>query len=303
MGQLRPFRLNPAHNLMKPTETERPARDAASLVLLRDGSAGLEVLLLRRHADSRVMGGVHVFPGGKLDPADCSPDALAALDLEAGQLPARFDEPALTPEKAAGLHIAALRETFEEAGLLLAEGADAEARQALTDRQTTGEALADAMAALGLRWQASAIRPWSRWITPRHPAAGAAFDTRFFLARLPAGQEARHDGYETTEAVWLAPRQALALHAERRLELVTPQLMSLVKLARHADVDSAWNEALTSRPAHIQPEASEVDGERLLYLPGDPLHSVRERALPGPTRLRWLERRFEPLGGFEAWFD
>ncbi|PRD70212.1 NUDIX hydrolase [Malikia spinosa] len=288
---------------MNPTETERPPRDAASLVLLRDGSAGLEVLLLRRHADSRVMGGVHVFPGGKLDPTDCSPDALAALDLEAEQLLARLDEPALTPEKAAGLHLAALRETFEEAGLLLADNADAAARQALADRQTAGEALADAMAALGLRWQASAILPWSRWITPRHPASGAAFDTRFFLARLPTGQEARHDGYETTEAVWLAPRQALTLHAEHRLELVPPQLMSLVKLARHATVDSAWNEALAARPPRIQPEASEVDGERLLYLPGDPLHSVRERALPGPTRLHWLPRRFEPVGGFAAWFD
>lgn len=288
---------------MNPTETERPPRDAASLVLLRDGSAGLEVLLLRRHADSRVMGGVHVFPGGKLDPTDCSPDALAALDLAAEQLLARCDEPALTPEKAAGLHLAALRETFEEAGLLLAESADAEARQALADRQAGGEALADAMAALGLRWQASAILPWSRWITPRHPASGAAFDTRFFLARLPAGQEARHDGYETTEAVWLAPRQALTLHAEHRLELVPPQLMSLVKLARHTTVDSAWNEALAARPPRIQPEASEVDGERLLYLPGDPLHSVRERALPGPTRLHWLPRRFEPVGGFAAWFD
>ena len=288
---------------MNPTETERPARDAASLVLLRDGSAGLEVLLLRRHADSRVMGGVHVFPGGKLDPTDCSPDALAALDLAAEQLLARLDEPALTPEKAAGLHLAALRETFEEAGLLLAESADSAARQALADRQAAGEALADAMAALGLRWQASAILPWSRWITPRHPASGAAFDTRFFLARLPAGQEARHDGYETTEAVWLAPRQALTLHAEHRLELVPPQLMSLVKLARHADVASAWNEALAARPPRIQPEASEVDGERLLYLPGDPLHSVRERALPGPTRLHWLPRRFEPVGGFAAWFD
>lgn len=288
---------------MNPTETERPPRDAASLVLLRDGSAGLEVLLLRRHADSRVMGGVHVFPGGKLDPTDCSPDALAALDLAAEQLLARLDEPALTPEKAAGLHLAALRETFEEAGLLLAESADSAARQALADRQAGGEALADAMAALGLRWQASAILPWSRWITPRHPASGAAFDTRFFLARLPAGQEARHDGYETTEAVWLAPRQALTLHAEHRLELVPPQLMSLVKLARHATVDSAWNEALAARPPRIQPEASEVDGERLLYLPGDPLHSVRERALPGPTRLHWLPRRFEPVGGFAAWFD
>ena len=288
---------------MNPTETERPPRDAASLVLLRDGVDSLEVLLLRRHADSRVMGGVHVFPGGKLDPTDCSPDAQAALDLAAEQLLARCDEPALTPEKAAGLHLAALRETFEEAGLLLAENADSAARQALADRQAAGEVLADAMAALGLRWQASAILPWSRWITPRHPASGAAFDTRFFLARLPAGQEARHDGYETTEAVWLAPRQALALHAEQRLELVPPQLMSLVKLARHATVDSAWNEALAARPARIQPEASEVDGERLLYLPGDPLHSVRERALPGPTRLHWLPRRFEPVGGFAAWFD
>ncbi|MDD2744213.1 MAG: hypothetical protein PHV02_18275, partial [Rhodocyclaceae bacterium] len=219
------------------------------------------------------------------------------------QLLARLDEPALTPEKAAGLHLAALRETFEEAGLLLAESADAAARQALADRQAGGEALADAMAALGLRWQASAILPWSRWITPRHPASGAAFDTRFFLARLPTGQEARHDGYETTEAVWLAPRQALALHAEHRLELVPPQLMSLVKLARYADVDSAWNEALSARPPRIQPEASDVDGERLLYFPGDPLHSVRERALPGPTRLHWLPRRFEPVGGFAAWFD
>lgn len=288
---------------MNPTATERPPRDAASLVLLRDGSAGLEVLLLRRHADSRVMGGVHVFPGGKLDPTDCSPDALAALDLAADLLLARLDEPALSPEQAAGLHLAALRETFEEAGLLLADGADAAARQALADRQAGGQALADAMAALGLRWQASAILPWSRWITPRHPAAGAAFDTRFFLARLPAGQQASHDGYETTEAVWLAPRQALALHAEHRLELVPPQLMSLVKLARHATVDSAWNEALAARPPRIQPEAREVDDERLLYLPGDPLHSVRERALPGPTRLHWLPRRFEPVGGFEAWFD
>ncbi|PRD64813.1 NUDIX hydrolase [Malikia granosa] len=284
-------------------DTERPARDAASLVLLRDGSAGLEVLLLRRHADTRVLGGVYVFPGGKLDPADCSPDALAALDLEAEALLARLDEPGLSPEQAAGLHIAALRESFEEAGLLLAEGADAQARQALADRQAAGEALADAMAALGLRWQASAILPWSRWVTPDHPASGARFDTRFFLARLPQGQQARHDGFETTEAVWLAPRQALELHAERQLELVPPQLLSLVQLCRHADVASAWNEALATRPPRIQPEGCEIDGERLLCLPGDPQHSVRERALPGPTRLRWLQRRFEPVGGCAAWFD
>ena len=288
---------------MSHTQTPSLARDSASLILLRDGSEGLEVLLLRRHADTRVLGGVYVFPGGKLDPADCSPDAIAALDLDAGTLRERLHEPDLAPERAAGLHTAALRETLEECGLLLADGADAEARQALADRQAGGEPLADAMAALGLRWQASAILPWSRWITPDHPASGPRFDTRFFLARLPAGQQARHDGYEATEAVWLRPRQALERHAARELDLVPPQLMSLVQLCRHADVDSVWNAALTARPPRIQPEAHEVDGERILCYPGDPLHSVSERALLGPTRLRWAARRFEPLGSFDTWFE
>ena len=285
------------------SQTSAPSRDSASLVLLRDGADGIEVLLLRRHADTRVLGGVYVFPGGKLDPDDCSPDALAALDLDAEALRERLHEPDLPPEKAAGLHTAALRETLEESGLLLADGADAQARQALEDRLAAGEPLADAMAALGLRWQASAILPWARWITPDHPAAGPRFDTRFFLARLPAGQQARHDGYEATEAVWLTPRAALERHATRELDLVPPQLMSLVQLCRHADVASAWNEALAARPPRIQPEACEVDGERIVCYPGDPLHSIPERALLGPTRLRWLQRRFEPIGGFASWFD
>ena len=288
---------------MSPTQNPPAPRDSSSLILLRDGSDGIEVLLLRRHADTRVLGGVYVFPGGKLDPADCSPDAIAALDLDAETLRARLHEPELSPERAAGLHTAALRETLEESGLLLAENADAGARQALADRQAGGEPLADAMAALGLRWQASAILPWSRWITPDHPASGLRFDTRFFLARLPQGQQARHDGYEATEAVWITPRQALERHAARELDFVPPQLMSLVQLCRHADVDSVWNAALTARPPRIQPEAHEVDGERILCYPGDPLHSVSERALLGPTRLRWAARRFEPLGSFDTWFD
>jgi 8-oxo-dGTP pyrophosphatase MutT (NUDIX family) len=288
---------------MSTTQNASPPRDSASLILLRDGSEGLEVLLLRRHADTRVLGGVYVFPGGKLDPQDCSPDAIASLDLDAGALLERLHEPGLSPETAAGLHIAALRETLEECGLLLAEGADARARQALTDRQAAGEPLADAMAALGLRWQASAVMPWSRWVTPDHPASGARFDTRFFLARLPEGQQARHDGYEATEAVWLRPRQALERHAAHELDLVPPQLMSLVQLCRHADVESAWNEALAGQPPRIQPEAYEVDGERILCYPGDPLHSMPQRAMHGPTRLRWAQRRFEPLRGFDSWFE
>lgn len=287
------------HPMPEPTP-----RDAASLVLLRDGPDGLEVLLLRRHEDSRVMGGVHVFPGGKLDAADSGPAAMSRLDQDAAVLLAQLGEPGLEPTRAAGLFLAALRETHEEAGLLLAAGATPTALEDLAAAQASGQPLHDAMAAQDLHWHTRAVRPWSRWITPRHPALpGPRFDTRFFLAALPTGQEARHDGHEATEAIWLTPRQALARYQAGTIALLPPQLMSLVQLARHADVASAWAEALAHTPRCILPEACELDGERIVCYPGDPLHPVRERALHGPTRLRWDLRRFEPFGGFDAWFE
>jgi len=279
------------------------ARDSASLVLLRDGSNGLEVLLLRRHDDSSVLGGVHVFPGGKLDAADCAPDTLALLDQDPATLQQRLGQPDLAPERAAGLFLAALREAHEEAGLLLATGATPAALEQLAAARLDGTPLTEAMQSLSLRWQVSAIQPWSRWVTPDHPAAGPRFDTRFFLAALPTDQQACHDGYEATEAVWLTPLQALQRHHAHEIALVPPQLMSLVQLLRHADVASALAEARERVPPLVQPERHDSSDERVLCYPGDPLHSVRERALRGPTRLRWLPRRFEPIGGFDAWFD
>ena len=284
-----------------PDHAPEQPRASASLVLLRDGAAGMEVLLLRRHANSRVHGGLHVFPGGKLDAADCAADALATLDQDAATLHRRLGEPGLAPEHAAGIFLAALRETHEEAGLLLAEGATPARQAQLAAAQRSGQPLAVALRALGLRWQTRAVLPWSRWITPLN--AGPRFDTRFFLAALPPGQQASHDGHEATEAIWLSPRQALERHRARELELLPPQLMSLVQLARHADLASARAEAMLRRPPCIQPEPVVVDGARAVCYPGDPLHPVRERALHGPTRLRWLSDRFEPFGGFDAWFD
>ena len=93
---------------------DTPPRDSASVVMLRDGAAGLEVLLLRRHADSNVLGGAYVFPGGKVDAADGSVEMLARLDRAPAGLQPRLGEPALSPEQAAAFYVAAAREAAEE---------------------------------------------------------------------------------------------------------------------------------------------------------------------------------------------
>jgi hypothetical protein len=148
---------------------------------------------------------------------------------------------------------------------------------------------------------AGELVPWSRWITP---VVGGVirkrFDTRFFIARVPHGQEPRHDEHETTHSAWLAPRDALTQYWQGEIELAPPQIMSLAHLARHATAASALDEARSRKPPLIQPEPLHIDGVRLICYPGDARHSVRERALPGPTRLRHVNGRFEPDGGLEA---
>src|SRR5690606_14658503 len=106
-------------------EVTTAPRAAASVVMLREAPGGMEVLLLKRHASSNVLGGAHVFPGGKLDPADSELDMAAHLDRDVDDLHAALGEPALSRLEAAGLHVAALREAFEESGLMLAHDVSA----------------------------------------------------------------------------------------------------------------------------------------------------------------------------------
>jgi len=287
------------------THPETP-RDAATVVLLRDTPAGLETLLQRRHAQMANMAGMYVFPGGKLDDADSEPASLALLDQSADALHAGLGEPGTAAAIAAGLHVAALREALEECGLLLAEptaahaGLDAPHARALLRE---GQPFAQVMAALGLRLATRQLAPWSRWITPLAPAMGTRrFDTRFFVAQAPAGQTALHDNEETTESLWLTPRAALEQYRDGRIELAPPQIMSLAQLAHHATVQDVIAAARRQPPPTILPEAYDQDGVRTICYPGDPLHSIRERALPGPTRLSRQARHFLPEEGFEALF-
>ncbi len=268
--------------------------DSATLVLLRDSPQGLQVLLLQRHTASRELGGAYVFAGGKLDPLDQHPDTLGRLNSPLTQLHQRLGEEALPLHTAGGLYVAAIREAWEESGILFASPDP----QDLPSDLPSGVAGWTRLQTLGRPLDGRALQPWTRWVTPRQASiVQKRFDTRFFVARAPAGQEALHDNHETTASVWLTPAQALQQYWVREIEMAPPQIMSLVALHRHATVDSVLQEAASRRPPLIQPEPFDENGVRTICYPGDPRHSQTTRVIPGPTRLHFVAGRFEPVNG------
>ncbi len=219
------------------------ARTAASLLLLRDGDdgAGLQVLMLRRaERDGDLRSGVAVFPGGVLDARDrdahahcLGPDDAAAsarLGLAQGGL---------------DYLVAAVRETFEEVGLLLADrDVDAAALHGWRERLQAGTAsAADFCQALGVRLDVRGLAYHSHWLTP--PGMPKRFDTRFFAALVPAGQTAVADFSEALELMWLTP--AAALRPERGLKLLPVTRRTLQDLARFATAADALTEAMARR--------------------------------------------------------
>jgi 8-oxo-dGTP pyrophosphatase MutT (NUDIX family) len=284
-------------------DAESP-RPAASLVLLRDAPGGLQVLLLKRPGEDRVLAGAHVFPGGKLDREDADDDTLSRFDVDPQDLHARLGEPELDVRQAAALHIAAVREAFEETGVLLARDIDEPLAGRARAMRREGLTFGELLEALDLRLDASLMRPWSRWITPKAPAMmRRRFDTRFFVARLPRGQQAVHDPSEAVAADWMDPRDALRRYWTQEISLAAPQIMTLAHLARLADVGAALQEASGRLPPTIRPHAVQTPEGRAVCYPGDAEHPQRERVMPGPTRLMFENDRFRPVGGFEAWFD
>ena len=280
-----------------------PARAAATVVILRDSTQGPEVFLIKRHGLSDVLGGAYVFPGGKVDRFDAELDAGKHLDQTHQALHASLNEPDIEAPAAAGLYVAALREAFEESGVLYADGADAAQAKVANALLREGHSFEEMLGLLGLRLQTRHLLPWVRWVTPLMPSVmNKRFDTRFFIAAMPQGQSASHNDHESTESVWLTPRAALEHYRDGSIELAPPQIMSLAHLSRYASVAVALQDALSRKPPVVQPEPYDDNGVRVLTYPGDERHSVRERALPGPTRLRHTNKRFVPEAGFEALF-
>jgi 8-oxo-dGTP pyrophosphatase MutT (NUDIX family) len=221
-------------------------RPAATVMVVRPAGDEYELFMVRRHHASRFAAGAYVFPGGteraddRLDPADAATLGLDAAALH--QILAARDDPfAGHPDGGLSLWLAALRELFEEAGVLLAETVDgrpldleepatsarfAELRNLL---QGGSLSLPTMTRSEGLRLSADRLTYFSRWITPI--SSPRRFDTRFFLAAVPAGQTAGHCQIETIDGVWISPREALARHAAEELPMMSVTREHIKRLA------------------------------------------------------------------------
>ena len=267
-----------------------PPRDAATVVLLRDGARGVEVYLVKRSRTVDFMAGAHVFPGGRLDKDDTSATACALLTADVAVLRERLGEP-LQATHAAGLFIAAIRETFEEAGLLLGELA---AGWRMDDaRRAVGEGAH--FTTLVSRLNATALVPWVRWITPE--ISPKRFDARFFLARTPDGQEPKVDGHEATEGLWITPGEAQRQWEHGEILLAPATAKSIEMLVPFATVDAALAAAAQRPPPVAMPVVwnDKESGRAYISLPGDPRHPLPD-VLGGAIQRFWLaEGRYRAI--------
>jgi 8-oxo-dGTP pyrophosphatase MutT (NUDIX family) len=251
------------------------AAPAATLVLLRDRvGGGIEALLIERHRRSKFAAGDYAFPGGKIEPGDAPADAEArCVGLTAAEAAQVLDLPA-GPPLALGFWIGAIREAFEEVGVLLADSADgrpvdpdalAAYRAAC---QASPGAFWDMVRAERLRLRTDRLVYFAYWITPEeHPIRFAA---RFFAAPMPLGQDAIADGREVTAVRWIAPADALAARRRGELPLRLPTATNLGLLADASSVTDALERLRAARVVPIRPRLVVEAGRQRAILPGEP---------------------------------
>lgn len=258
-----------------------PIKDASTVIVLRETGAGIETFMLCRHQQSGFMGGAHVFPGGKVDPSDSAPGWIDRVDQAGESLSQALGE--ADAESGLGLLVAAVRETFEEAGVLFASTApNADLPQAREQLHRGGSFL-ELASQLDMKIDSTALTPYARWITPK--MENRRFDTRFYIAVIPEGQRASHDGTETTSAVWLRPGNAIDDMVAGRIKLAPPTVRTLQWLADFDDAEAVIADALSRKPPLVRPHIVSGDSGWFLALPGDPEHPEDDAVLPGATRM------------------
>lgn len=259
-----------------------PTRDAATVLLCREGAEGLELFFVKRAADVRFMGGAYVFPGGKLDPEDAEPSLPG--DLDGASCAAALGEP--DPSRARALYVAAARECLEESGVALtAERAHGDTLRAALE---AGRGLREVLAESGHTLALSRLLPFARWVTPK--AETRRFDARFFLTRVPADTQARHDEGETVASVWLSPARALERARAGEIVLVPPTWRTVELLSRARTAEEALAFAPEGVPLPVEPEVHFGEGTIDVVLPGDPRSgaSASLALRGGPFDLRTL---------------
>ncbi|MBV7256722.1 NUDIX domain-containing protein [Pacificimonas sp. WHA3] len=245
--------------LTSPDNANNPAKPAATLILVRETVSGPPEIFMQRRA--KTMGfaaGMMVFPGGKVDAGD------HALAKSAGLSPA-------LDEDDAAARVAAIRESFEEAGVLLTDGPEideavlAAAAPAIAAREL---AFSDFLAAYEQRIDPGIMTPWSRWC-PSALMKNKRYDTRFYLAKVGKHLKAGHDGNEAVTSLWTTAEDALGNAARGNGKVIFPTQRNLERLAQFSHVDDLFAHALAFEPRLIAPEVRDIDGRPHLTIPDD----------------------------------
>jgi 8-oxo-dGTP pyrophosphatase MutT (NUDIX family) len=258
------------------------ATPAATVLLLRDEPA-FEVLMVERHENIRFAGGALVFPGGRIDGGDQDPDWIDYCD---GYKAAPVDE--RTPL------IAAIREAFEETGILLArhkaggDFIDDNVARALTPWrkhvEDDGRKFLELVRQENLTLACDALCLFARWIAPKN-ARHHRFDTWFFAAKTPPGQQAREDGNEATEAIWLAPGDALKARESGERKMIFPTTRNVELLNVSDSVETVIAFAAERKIERVQPEIIARNGQHYVSIPKDLGYPVTEEALETAMRV------------------
>jgi 8-oxo-dGTP pyrophosphatase MutT (NUDIX family) len=246
---------------------EAVPRPAATILLLRDGPEGIEVFMVVRHQAIDFAGGALVFPGGRVEESD----------HELAERPEDCPNPDRLRVEALAFRVAAIRETFEECGVLLARPRgsadliDADTLKRLEDQHrgalNAGSIGFDAvLGSEGLQPAPDLLVHFAHWITPTTQTK--RYDTHFFLAEAPTAHLAVHDGWEAVESIWITPARALADTDAGKYKLVFATAKNLEKLGQSASVRDAMRAARAAKVVTVQPKGTRLEGgKRLLRIP------------------------------------
>ena len=250
-----------------PTLTDMPmARPSSTVILVRPGASAPEVFMVRRHEDSS-FGAAYAFPGGVVEIDD-----TAVHEFCCGVSERQADSRLGVKKDGLDLYSAAIRELFEESGVLLAGGDDldedlCDARDALN---AGSERWADFVARNRLELYCDQLHYFSHWITP--VTEPKRYSTRFFLAELPPGQEAAHCGGELTDSRWISAHDMLEAGRQRAVKLHFPTVKTLESIARYKTLEELVDWARSSVEwgvTSMLPAIIMRDGKPEIVLPGD----------------------------------
>lgn len=268
--------------------------DAATIVLVRPCAerniSDIEVLLVLRNVKSSFLPGYHVFPGGALDPEDYQ-SGMERFVRGMGQAEAaRILTDMSLPEKALGVWVAAIRETFEEAGTLFAKGKDG--TPVFLEQKEQRKRFEKYRRGLNCKkmkfirmleeeeifLSADSLHYFSHWITPE--IFPLRYDVRFFVAEFPAGQSAIHDGEELVDHIWLRPAAALEAYSAGRMNMILPQIMTLEELSRFQTVSDIIASAQSRHISAHLTKISNVNGQNVEVMPDGTVFEMRPPVYP-----------------------